>query len=242
MMASRRRRSRFGTQLELGFGAPRGALQQLPTPSSRANTRRKADGSAAPAPKPWLAAVLAVDTARRSGWALGVCGTHVDSGEVDTFDEQTLELIVDNALERVRFERVRADVLAGDAPRLPLVLVLEAPWGGRPDIVAALGAARERWLRAWRTREQALGRVVYVQPSTWRGPVLGRAWVSASRERVREHERRVAAALVGHFVGPDEAPAILIARWAAHAARVGDAIGKRASDASLRAWTKGKDT
>jgi hypothetical protein len=62
--------------------------------------------------------------------------------------------------------------------------------------------------------------------------------VSAPRAEVRAHEQEVARGLAGRVVGEDEAPAILIARWGAHAARVGKAIGKRASKASLRAWTQ----
>jgi hypothetical protein len=116
--------------------------------------------------------------------------------------------------------------------------VLEAPWGGSVAVVAALGAARERWLRAWRDAGQAGGRVVKVTPSVWRGPVLGRQWVSAPREEVRPQEQLVARAIAGRAVGEDEAPAILIAKWGSHAAQVGRAIGKRASKASLKSWTQ----
>jgi hypothetical protein len=178
--------------------------------------------------------VLAVDAARRSGWAISVCGHLQESGELDTLDEALIERIVLNALEYV--ERVE----------LPLVLVLESPWGGSVAVVSALGAARERWLRAWRKAGQAMTRVVPVTASTWRGPVLGAEWVSAPRDVVRAHERRVAQVIAAANVarralpvGDDEAPAILIARWASHAARVGRAIGKRAAKASLRAWTTG---
>jgi hypothetical protein len=214
------RPKRNANQLEL-WARARG---DAPTPLSRATARRSRHIEA-PAPKPWLCVVLGIDTARRSGWALSCKGAHVDSGEVDTLDEPIIDLIVANAIDYAA------------AMKLPVVLVLEAPYGGTVNTIAALGVARERWLRAWRNAEQSLARVVKVQPGQWRGPVLGARWTSAPREEVRSHEQMTAAAFVGHPVGEDEAPAIHIARWGSHAARVGHAIGKRASEASLRAWT-----
>lgn len=215
-------------QLELAI-----AGASSPTPLSRA-TARNSRHVEAPAPMPWECVVLAVDTAKRSGYCVLECGRHCESGEVDTLDEAIVERIVANAVERAAFLN------------LPLVLVLEAPFGGSVDVVSALGVARERWLRAWRLAEQSPARVVKVMPSQWRGPVLGAFWVSQPREAVRAQERIVAAAILKRQrklaraslpVGDDEAPAILIGTWAAHAARVGRAIGKRAAKASLRAWT-----
>lgn len=218
-------RRRNPNQLELAI-----AGASAPTPLSRATARRSRHIEA-PAPKPWLCVVLAVDTARRSGFGVFESGRYCESGEVDTLDEPTVELIVRNAVERA------------EALRLPIVLVLEAPFGGSVDVVSALGVARERWLRAWRLAGQSLARVVKVQPSTWRAPVLGAQWIGVPRAEVRAHERLIATAMLrragtsGH-VGDDEAPAILIGVWASHAARVGKAIGLRAAKASLRAWTQ----
>lgn len=210
---------RGSLQLHFGFDEAR-----APTPLSRATATRSRFREA-PTPKPWLAVVLAIDTARRSGWALGQCGKLVRAGEVDTLDEAIVDQIVANAVE-----------LAASVS-LPCVLVLESAFGGSVDVVSALGVARERWLRAWRGADQALGRVVKVQPSSWRAPVLGSSSIGLPREQVRELEQRSATVIAGYPVGPDEAAAILIARWGAHAALVGKAIGKRASKASLRAWT-----
>ncbi len=197
-----------------------------PTALSRATARRSGHAVEKPAPLPWHCAVLAIDTAKRSGWAIYCKGKLQESGEVDTLDEATLSQITRNAV--------------GYAAEcgVPIVLALEAPWGGSVDVVAALGVARERWLRAWRQAEQSPARVVRVMPSTWRGAVLGRGWPGAAREEVRAKEVTVARAFVGRAVGPDEAPAILIGRWASQAAVVGKAIGKRAAKASLRAWTE----
>jgi len=220
-----RNRNGHPDQLSLGLTVlgDRGVVAA--TPLSRATATRSKTREA-PAPKPWLCAVLAVDTARQSGWAISRAGSHVDSGEVDTLDEVTVGQIVDNAIGYAA------------ATRVPLVMVLESPFGGSVAVIAALGVARERWLRAWRACDQSLGRVVRVAPSTWRGPVLGARSVGLPRDEIRRVELATARALVGDpMIGHDEAAAILIARWASHAAAVGVAIGKRAARASLEAWT-----
>lgn len=206
------------------FDATRGEARVV-KPLTRATTRPRGK-TELPAPKPWAAVVLAVDTARISGWALFVVGKRVDSGEVDTLKAHALTSIVEWAVD-----------LAELQARAPVVLVLEAPWGGSATVVAALGAARERWEAAWRKAKQARGRVVRVRPSTWRAAVLGRATVGMPRDQVRALEQHVASALVGKKLGEDEAPAVLIGRWASFAGAVGTAIGKRAQRRSLREWT-----
>ena len=190
---------------------------------SRVARSRKAH-SEAPAPKPWLAVVLAVDTARRSGCAVLVSGRLAASGEVDTLDHEQVARVVRFAVQR------------GEQRGLPVVMVLEKPWGGSVQVVAALGVARERWQRAWRDAGQSRGRVVLVRPSTWRGPVLGREAVRASRDEVRARELSVASAILGRAASADQAAAVLIGRWAVHAAQVGRVIGERAKRASKRAW------
>jgi hypothetical protein len=170
--------------------------------------------------------LLAVDTARRSGWATYARGHLVHFGEVDTLEGALLGVLVGKAVE------------LGTEHAVPPVLVLEAPFGGSAEIVASLGGAAERWLVAWRAAQQANGRVVKVLPSQWRGPVLGRDAVRMPREQVRALEVQCASALVHQQCGHDEAAAILIGRWAAHAAEVGRVIGKRAVRASVEAWTR----
>lgn len=171
--------------------------------------------------RPWPAVVLGVDTARRSGWAISVSGKHLGSGELDTLNPPAVRNVVGLALN------------AAGERELPCVLVLEKPWGGTVAVVSALGAARERWLSVW--REYALGhkaKVVLVTPATWRSAVLGRGFGSKPRDQVRDVEQAVAAGIVGlkpgQRLGADEAPAVCIARWAAHAGEVGKLLGKRA--------------
>lgn len=204
------------------------AEARLVTPMARAATRKSASAKPTPAPAPWLAVVLAVDTATVSGWAISVNGQRVDSGEIHTHDTAGLDA------------RVAWAVNLGELARVPVVLVLEAPWGGDVRIVTALGAASERWLRAWRDAGQAGGRVVRVMPSTWRSAVLGRVNHGMRRDEIRAVEQAAAERLARRPVGPDEAPAILIARWGSHAAKVGAAIGVRAVRASLKSWIQPK--
>jgi hypothetical protein len=162
----------------------------------------------------WPCVVLAVDTATRSGWAIRVAGKLRYSGELDTLDEHELDAVITDALKLTH----------GGAH---LVLVLERAWGQRTATLLALGAARERWLAAWR-RRGLTGKYVQVYPSQWRARVLpGHA--HAKREIIRPIELAAAQLEVGSTcnVGPDEAAAILISRWAAHAPQVGAVLPKR---------------
>lgn len=200
------------------------SLPSAPRPVSRSVRASVRSKALSPSPRPWSAVVLAVDTAARSGWAIAVQGERVDSGELDTLDFIEIERVVRWAIE------------LGQAGGLKVVLVLEAPYGGSVSVVAALGVARERWERAWRDAGQTVRRIVRVQPTPWRVAVLGRQVIGMRRAAVRALEQRVARALIGKALGDEEAPAVLIARWAAYAGAVGKAIGVRGRRASLKAW------
>jgi len=201
----------------------RRSLQEAPgvlgAPSARPARRRGKRGRAAkrePASAvPWRCVVLAVDTAARSGWSVRIAGRQSSFGEADTLDSKALDYIVSWSL------------YLADRRELPLVLVLEAPFGGPVQMLLALGAARERWLIAWRRHGLSESSTVRVQPSTWRGPVLGPQWVSAPRAEVRAHEQLVAAAMLGERVRADEAAAVLIGRWAERAPQVGRVLERR---------------
>jgi hypothetical protein len=161
------------------------------------------------------AVVLAVDTARQSGWAVRVRGRHAASGELDTLDAAAVSQVVGWTLRVARRTGLAA------------VLVLEAPWGGRVNVVASLGAARERWLVAWRMAGQSERRVVRVQPRTWRCAVLGRG-ATGTRDVIRAREQRAACGLLGLAateIGGDEAAAVLIGVWAARAEPVARVLG-----------------
>jgi hypothetical protein len=197
------------------------AARALCVPQSKSRTRP------VPAPKPWEAVVVTVDAARMSGWAIGVRGKIVGSGEHDTERHPHLSAGV-----------CEAAVTLGKVHNLPVVMVLEFMWGGRVNATVGCSIACERWRAAWRAAGQARGRMGRVQPKQWRGPVLGTCWAHAKRDEVRPVEQSMARGIVGREnVGEDEAPAICMQHWAARAALVGRLIGKRASESSLRAWT-----
>jgi hypothetical protein len=173
--------------------------------------------------------ILGVDTARVSGWSVWSAGKWIAHGELDTLNASALRSVVADALE------------VGQAHALPCVLVLEKPYGGNVNVVAALGATRERWLAPWRELATGnVGKVVLVSPSTWRAAVLGGAWASAPREQVRPVEQAMAAGLVGckpgMQLGGDEAAGVCIGWWGTRAGEVGRLLGKRAKAASIAAW------
>lgn len=192
-------------------------------------SRARARCSVAPAPKPWECAVLGVDTAQNSGWSLFLRGKHQDSGELDVNNAAALALIMSHAVYQARLAQ------------LPIVLVLEFWWGGRLRTCAGLHARCALWRAAWKAAGQAADRAITVQPRQWRSVVLGSWAVSGKPDKklVRDAELSRARELAGRDTGPDESPAVLIAQWGSHARSVGEAMGKRATKASVQAWQRG---
>lgn len=185
--------------------ARKAADDRTPRPRRRRARRKREAASAVPL----RCVVLAVDTAANSGWA--VCAgrdEYLAFGEADTLDAAALAYIVQWA------------AASAASVGVPLVLALEAPFGGPVAMLLGLGAARERWLVAWRGGGQPRARVVFVQPAEWRAPVLGKRWARAPRAEVRAHEQATAASIVGERTRADESAAILIARWGLRAAKV----------------------
>lgn len=168
--------------------------------------------------------VLAVDTARVSGWAIRYAHRLVYSGELDTYNACDIERVCMLAVNITRAAYLRR----------PPVLVLEAPWGGRRGVLVALGMARERWLMAWAHSGVSRRRVVSVMPAQWRSRVLGRGAVRLERDEIRSREmlsaRAEVAAHMRDRLGADEAAAILISRWAVRAPAVARLLGPRETD------------
>lgn len=195
--------------------------------SVRAAPKSKRESAA---PKPWRAVVIGVDTARNSGWSIYACGVFSCSGELDTHHERSIRDVIEVGLTLAAMRMV------------PCILVLEKPWGGSVDVVAALGAAREAWCHAWRELAGPVGhtgKVLLVAPSTWRAPVLGGYYVRAPREQCRAAEMSMAMGLRNdpdRLLGSDEAAGICIGWYGTRAPGVGKLIGKRARAASLAAW------
>lgn len=186
-----------------------------------------------PAPRPWECVVLGVDTARVSGWSIWLRDKCERSGQLDTLRDP--DLIWDVVRMAIR--------LASDHG-VPCVLVLEKPYGGNVHVVAALGAAAERWLAAWRRVALDVGhvgKVVRVQPGTWRAAVIGKEAHGLERDQVRLVEQRIARGILhlpqGAVIGEDEAPGVLIGCWGSRAGEVGQVLSKKAQKQSLKAWT-----
>lgn len=199
-------------QLELGLG---------PRPPSRARTAPARVGHILA----WHCVTLCVDTATRSGWAIRARGRLLFSGELDTRDEDELNEIVGILASNSACQAFSAKVL-----------VLERAWGTRTNVLLSLGASHERWRAAWRRAGYPASRVVKVYPASWRAKVLGGGAHAMPREQVRPIELASAQAEVGAScdVGPDEAAAICISRWAAIAPAVGKVLPARVRELSAR--------
>lgn len=182
----------------------------------------------APAPKPWHAVVLAIDTAAHSGWSNWYDGKYECSGEVETESQLALEELCGLIATKAK--------LYGRVP----VLALEFWWGGNARVCAGLHVHCDRWTRAWKSAGESPRRIVKVQPGQWRSAVLGSWSVGKRSAEVRKAELSVARGIVGREdVGDDEAPAICIGRWASYAPKVGEVIGERAREKSMAAWQRG---
>jgi hypothetical protein len=138
--------------------------------------------------------VLAVDTARSSGWCITIGGAYHSSGQCDAFGPAPREICV------------RVINLSPKAQ-----LVLERPFGGSTATLVGLGAARGCWESSWReaTGGKTLVRCKSVYPQVWRSQLFGSTASFALQERLT-------AQLVTRKtdVGADEAAAVCIARWA----------------------------
>jgi hypothetical protein len=138
--------------------------------------------------------VLAVDTARSSGWCITQGGKYVDSCQCDAFSDEPRALCA------------RAIALDPKAQ-----LVLERPFGGNLATLQGLGAARGCWLSAWRaaTGKKTDVRVTSVYAQVWRSQLFGSSAGFALQERITAQlmTRKT-------HVGADEAAAICIGRWA----------------------------
>lgn len=196
------------------------------SPQARAMCVKRGSKRAAPAPKPWEAVILVVDTAAHSGWSNWFDGKYECSGEVDTEEQATLEWLCASIVTKAQ--------LYG---RVPL-LVLEFWWGGNARVCAGLHVHCDRWKRAWKVAGQSPRRVVKVQPGQWRSAVLG-SWSLGKRSaEARRAEQAIARGIAGREVGEDEAPAICIGHWASYAPKVGEALGERARKKSMAAWQR----
>lgn len=181
-----------------------------------------------PSPTPLRCAVLAVDPAERSGWAVWAEGKLLDHGTTT------------HPFERAAAVQ-RAFGVAAERG-LPLVVVAET-WsarrfqakGGRMSTasIAGMGAAWGRWLEQIDTchTPNRVGRwtgpaIVRVEPPTWRAQTIGNGGNSASM-KLRAMQRACSIARQAGLPEPtwsDAADAVVIGEWACRAAEVERAL------------------
>lgn len=152
------------------------------------------------------AAVLGLDPARSSGWALWLPSTIASSG-VCTTAEDRRAIVVDAKVQA----RARG---------LPLVVVYErhtvgggARW--TPDTMMGMGESRGRWLEQLELADIHRSHIIGVTPGTWRRAALGK--VTATMRRGDLKSLAVESCRLRGFVVScdDQAEAILIALWGA---------------------------
>jgi hypothetical protein len=187
----------------------------LPSASSPPAKKRAKKPAPPPSPVPLDCAVLGVDPATLSGWAIWDRTQVVDYDECDLFGDGPASAI---------------EVLLG--LRGPHALVVEKPFKVRYENQTGIGTGE----RVWRELAKRMGVrcIVRVHPSTWRARMLGGEWTGARRAKVKEHEQKIALAVARKHIGADAlvpgaeaSPALLIGEWGTYAGEVKAKLPKR---------------
>lgn len=173
-----------------------------------ASTRKPRKARPAASYAPHDAAVLAIDTAQCSGWAIYLHGDLVSRGEIDMLTPTGLSEANDVCLLALSYSA-------------PGVLVFERPFRGTSQ-GGYIGAWRSAWVAAGGRKRAQIG----VYPATWRARVLGSPCMTREAARAAE-QRRALKETLGMPVGPDEAAAVCIGLWAIRAGEVGAVLPKR---------------
>lgn len=163
--------------------------------------RRQAPRRFDHAPRPLRAAILAIDSARRSGYAVYVAGELVQYGECNARRFADRLSVLEIALMRSK------------GAQLPLGLVLEEPFGGTLATALSLHASLELWRDTWLAIGGKLRHVAQERAADWRLRLFGSARMP--RDQVRRLEQITAqriAALAGYRgdIGGDAAAAICL--------------------------------
>ena len=186
-----------------------------PPPPSVKPRKRARKPPAVPSVKPHDCVVLAVDTARQSGWCVVARGKYHSSGEVNATNPGQLEALVSHAM---------GACMDAGLNSMQFVLVLERPTHGNRRTLVGLGESHGAWKAAWVRSHGRKCRIVAVPAVTWRSRVLGNVRGPALPLLEKEHARRFKGSI---DVGPNEAAACGIAKWASHAGEVGKVLPKR---------------
>lgn len=131
---------------------------------------------------PLDAVLLAVDSARKSGWALYSRGQLIRFGECSS------------RLPHERAEVVAEALRFAHALELPVALVLEVPFGGPLKTLLSLAESAALWRDTWVSYEQQPRRVLEVLATEWRERMFGPG--KLPRDAARRFEALAAARIV----------------------------------------------
>lgn len=183
--------------------------------------RARGPARSAPTATPLAAVLVAIDSAKRSGYATYIAGRLWDYGEV-------------NARHDAERARVFTDAIGAAYMRgLPVGVVLEVPWGGYQTAALSLHATACDWRRSWVGTGQPGDRMLERTVGQWRRELFG------GRTLAREQARRLEAVLADQVVarelgarrclkpaiGPDAAAAICIGQTIVRAGELRAVLG-----------------
>jgi len=165
----------------------------VPRPSRAKRRRRppmiihRARGPAAQPPTrtPLDAVLVAIDSAKRSGYATYIAGRLWDYGEVNAR--------LDAERARVFSDAIGAAYMRG----LPVAALLEVPWGGYQSAALSLHATARDWRRSWFVTGQPDEHLVERTVGQWRRQLFG------GRTLPREQARRLEAAYAEQVIARD---------------------------------------
>lgn len=152
--------------------------------------------------RPLRAVVLAIDSARKAGWAIYDRGSLVAYGECASGFAHQRDHVIDMALG-----------YAGRAG-LPTAIAVETPFGGPLATIVSLATSAALWRDTWRAHKEPLRACLDVQAGEWRRHLFGSG--KMPRDAARRLERLTAQRIAHQHqpaigladIGPDAAAAI----------------------------------
>jgi len=152
--------------------------------------------------RPLRAVVLAIDSARKSGWALYDRGTLVAYGECAANIAHQRDHVITGALR------------TADAAQLRAAIAVETPFGGALQTIVSLATSAALWRDTWRAHGEPLRACLDVQAGEWRRHLFGSGKMPRDAARrleqltvqriVQQHQPAIGLA----DIGPDAAAAI----------------------------------
>lgn len=184
--------------------APRIPRVPAAAPARRAKRRKPRRESLPPTATPLDAVIVALDSARTTGYAIYVRGRLRAFGELDARDAESRRVVLSQAIGWASMSGI------------PVGVALEVPFGGHYRAAQSLAATAELWRDSWRSLGQLPARCVERTAGDWRRVLFGSG--ALGREHARHLERMLAERLVVSDmrptspvrVGPDAAAAICI--------------------------------